>query len=237
MPATAPTLSALLLPGLDGTGTLLDPLARALTERGISARAVGYPCRERLSCDALTLRVLADLPPAPFLLVGESFSAAIALAVARSRPAGLCGVVLAAGFVRPPVPRVLGLISRLMFSLPAPGFGIRWVLAGRDAPPEVVRSVQASLSQVPARVLAHRLDEILRLDARSDLLACPVPVLCLEGDRDRLVSAGTAASLQRLRPDLRIETLPGPHLLLQRQPGLAAERIAAFAACCTAGRA
>ncbi|MBL4846464.1 MAG: alpha/beta fold hydrolase [Planctomycetes bacterium] len=224
-----PHLNALLLPGLDGSGALFGPLVSALAKLGVSARAVGYPVKECLSYDALTLRVLADLPPAPFVIVGESFSGAIALAIARSAPRGLCGVVLAAAFVRRPVPRALGLVSRILFSLPAPAFGLRIVLAGGDAPPALVKSLQAVLAAVPARVLAHRLDLILGLDARADLSACPVPVLYLAGDRDRLVVPGTGARLQRLRPDLELETLPAPHLLLQRQPQLAAERIAAFA--------
>lgn len=223
-------MNLLLLPGLDGTGELFEPLSRALSERGIASRAVRYPERERLSYDALVARVLADLPPGPFVIVGESFSGAVALRVARSAPAGLCGVVLAASFVRRPVPRALGFFGRLTFALPAPGFGLRLVLAGNDAEPELIAGLQGALKQVPARVLAHRLGQILRLNAEEDLLACPVPLLYLAGDKDRLVSPQTGERLRRLRPDLRVQSFSSPHLVLQRRPVEAADAIAAFCA-------
>ena len=222
-------LNALLLPGLDGTGELFGPLVAALAARGVSASALRYPTQERLSYDALVARVLSALPPAPFVLVGESFSGPIALRVARARPAGLQGVVLAASFVRRPVPRVLGPLARLGFSLPAPGLGLRWILAGRDAEPELIEGLQAALRQVSSKVLAHRLRQILSLDAREDFLACPVPLLYLAGSQDRLVSPRVGVRLQRRRPDLRLVTFPSPHLVLQRHAEGAADAIAEFA--------
>lgn len=223
-------LRALLLPGLDGTGRLFGPLREALARVGIEARALAYPSDACLSYDALVARVLRELPPAPYLLVGESFSGPIALRVARARPAGLRGVVLAASFVQRPVPRLVRPFARVAFSLPAPGFGLRWVLAGSDAEPSLVHELQAALRSVPGKVLAHRLDQILRVDAREDLATCPVPLLYLAGERDRLVSPRTGARLQRERADLRLVTLPSPHLVLQRQAQAAAEAIAEFSA-------
>lgn len=222
-------MRALLLPGLDGTGSLFGPLSEALAERGIEARALGYPCDQCLSYDALTARVLRELPPPPYILVGESFSGPIALRVARARPEGLRGVVLAASFVKRPVPRLVGPFARLAFSLPAPGFGLRWVLAGGDAEPALVASLQAALARVPARVLSFRLRQILDLDARADLEACPVPLLYLAAEGDRLVSPRTGLRLQRRRRDLRLVTLSSPHLVLQRQARAAAEAISEFA--------
>jgi len=223
-------LNALLLPGLDGTGELFAPLIAALAARGVTASAVRYPTRECLSYDALVARVLSALPPAPFVLVGESFSGPIALRVARSKPAGLKGVVLAASFVRRPVPRALGPFARLGFALPAPDFGLRWILAGRDAKPEVIEALQAALRQVSSKVLAHRLRQILSLDAREDFQACPVPLLYLAGAKDRLVSPRIGVRLKRRRPDLQVLTLPSPHLVLQRHAEECAAAIAEFAA-------
>jgi pimeloyl-[acyl-carrier protein] methyl ester esterase len=222
-------MRALLLPGLDGTGELFGPLAEALAALGIESRALRYPVDECLSYDSLVGRVLSELPPAPYVLVGESFSGPIALRVARARPQGLKGVVLAASFIKRPVPRLVGPFARLAFSLPAPGFGLRWVLAGGDAPPSVVAKLQRALQQVPGRVLAYRLRQILDLDAGEDLVACPVPLLYLAGSRDRLVSPRIGPRLQRRRSDLHLVTLPSPHLVLQRQAKAAAEAIAEFA--------
>ena len=221
-------VTLLLLPGLDGTGALLEPFAAALAALGLRARIVRYPPRVPLSIDALAAQVLADLPPGPFALLGESFSGPVALRVARARPRELKALVLVASFVTPPLSRALGLGARVALALPPPGLGLRALLLGLRAPRAEVAALQRTLREVSYSVLLRRVGELGRLDARADLSDCPVPLLYLRASADRLVSAGTAAALAQLRPDLRVEVIEAPHLLLQRQPQAAAARVAVF---------
>lgn len=221
-------MTLLLLPGLDGTGTLLTELAVELSRRGCPARVVGYPAREPLSLDALVARVLSDLPPGPWAVLGESFSGPIALGVARARPRGLRAVILAASFVSPPLRFGLDWAALAAVALPPPSLGVRALLLGFDAEPARVRELQAALGEVRWSVLARRLRELARLDARADLQACPYPLLYLGARRDRLLPRAAREEVVALRPDLRLEILDGPHLLLQRAPGPAATRIVAF---------
>ena len=68
-----------LLPGLDGTGLLFEPLLRALPKE-IEATVIRYPGDQRLSYDEL-LEFLRDQLPrdTPFILLGESFSGPLAI--------------------------------------------------------------------------------------------------------------------------------------------------------------
>jgi hypothetical protein len=70
-----PPLPALvLLPGLDGTGTLFSEFVRTLGS-SVDTRIVAYPLAQPLGYDELETLVLAELPRnQPFVLLGESFS-------------------------------------------------------------------------------------------------------------------------------------------------------------------
>ena len=47
-------------------------------------------------------------------------------------------------------------------------------------------------------------------------------MLCLRAAQDRLVSPAAMDEIQRLRPETSIAILDGPHLILQREPEMAA---------------
>jgi pimeloyl-ACP methyl ester carboxylesterase len=91
-----------LLPGLDGTGTLFRPLIEQLRSP-LRPVVVAYPGMEKIGYRDLLPRVIEALPAEePFVILGESFSGPLALMAAASRPPGLQGVILCATFVRNP---------------------------------------------------------------------------------------------------------------------------------------
>ena len=67
--------------------------------------------------------------------------------------------------------------------------------------------------------------EILRVDVRSQLMKCSVPVLYLQASRDHLVPSSAARTIMQIRPDATVVILDGPHLILQRNPSAACEAI------------
>src|SRR5689334_12411833 len=98
------TRTLVLLPGMDGSDRLFGPL-QATTPPGVETVAVGYPPGARNGYDDLLPLVRAQLPTErPFFLLGWSFSGPLALLAAAERPPYLRGVILAASFVRTPVP-------------------------------------------------------------------------------------------------------------------------------------
>lgn len=103
-----------LLPGLDGTGRLFEPLLRALP-RNVHASVIGYPASPShgQNYEVLTEFAGERLGEGPLLLVGESFSGPIAVELAARHPEKVRGLVLAVSFLTPPVP------SRLIKALAA----------------------------------------------------------------------------------------------------------------------
>src|SRR5215472_15855847 len=72
-------VSVILLPGLDGTGRLFDPLLKELPA-DLHARVVTYPTDARLDYAALEGLVEAALPKNdPFIIAAEAFSGPVAI--------------------------------------------------------------------------------------------------------------------------------------------------------------
>lgn len=226
-------LLTLLLPGLEGSGRLFDRFVATATG-GLELRALSYPPDRVRSYAELEAQVRAELPrDRPFALLGESFGGPLALRVAAGRPPGLVGVVLAATFHRRPAAKLVSVLRPLspaFFRLPLPAHAVRVLLAGRDAPPELVAEVQAAIATVDPRVMARRAHEALRVDATPWLQRCPAPLLFLGGRQDRLLRTGLPIEIRLLRPDAEIRMLDAPHLVLQRQPAEAMRAVEAFLA-------
>src|SRR5438270_9623813 len=109
-----------LLPGMDGTGHLLDGLADRLSARR-PVRLLSYPLDQPLGYADLVSHVLERLPDGPFVILGESFSGPVAIEIAaRQQPT--VGLILASSFARHPLPAWLA---------PLAGFiDLKWVPKG-----------------------------------------------------------------------------------------------------------
>ncbi len=220
-----------LLPGLDGSGVLFRPLVSALPGE-LRPQVVAYPGDQTLGYDELLVRVLDRLPRnEPFVLLGESFSGPLAVKVGARRPSGLEAIVLCATFVRCPLPfgrpGLAPLIRPLPFRLFPLFTRIKSILGGISSA-ELRALSKEALSNVRPEVLAHRVREVFRVDARQELVASAVPVLYLRGTRDLVVPAGNLREILRLKPAVEVARIPAPHLLLQARPQLAAAAIADF---------
>ncbi len=174
--------------------------------------------------------VLGRLPAAKrLILVAESFSGPLALKLSLSRPAGLMGVVLCSSFVRSPVSSLWRWLPwSLLFRIPPHPSLLRRYLVGSGAKPTTVAAVAAAIAKVKPGVLAARIKTVIQVDATHALVACPIPLLYLHGDQDRLVQKLTVEELRCARPDMVVKTLHAPHLLSQSVPNEAWANIEAF---------
>jgi pimeloyl-ACP methyl ester carboxylesterase len=220
-------METLVLPGLDGTGELVQDFAAHLPA-DLGPRIVRYPIDEAVGYAALLERI--DLPASRFAIVGESFSGPLGVMLAAQHPR-VCALVLVASFVRNPTriaARAMATMGPALFRLSPPGWALRRTLLAADASTQEVVRVQRAIRAVKPSVLARRLREIASVDVSAILARTTVPLLYVGASRDRLVHAKEARHIRKLRPDAVYEFVEGPHFLLQSCPRRAAGIIAQF---------
>lgn len=220
----------LLLPGLDGTGLVFEPLLKHLPE-DIEARVVRYPSDRVMSFQEHVDFARKQMPrKKPFVLLAESFSGPVGLQILSAPPDNLKGVLLVATFARHPSPFLLdaGLIlpQKLLLNLFSKTFlGRFFCLGGASA--EAVDLFQEALRSVKLKVLANRLKILAELPPPPQPRFSG-PCLYLQAKNDRLVSDRAVVPLQQLLPQLQIEQIPGPHITLLAHPEKGAHIITQF---------
>ena len=221
-----------LLPGLDGTEILLEPLVAALP-KSVRPLVITYPAggdNTYAGLLALVRRTLADVTDC--YVLGWSFAGPLALMLAAAEPAKVRGVILSASFVRAPTP----LLGFLGFALAGPPVWMwraarrlpLWLLRPRTDPLRQAKS--ETWHRVSASVVAARLRAIAGVDTGALLHACPQPVLYIASSKDGIVPRRNAEEVQRLRPSARVVAIDGPHLAMFTNPAVAAAAIARFVA-------
>jgi pimeloyl-ACP methyl ester carboxylesterase len=213
---------------MDGTGTLFSDFISALP-RGTEARVISYPPDRPMGYAELEAHVFRQLPSHPFILVGESFSGPIAIAVAAAAPPQLRGVVLVCSFAKAPMPQLLGVPVSYLPLWRAPTRLAAAVLLGRYAKPSIRERLSGAMRKVSAQAWRSRLHAVLSVDVTGQLSAVKVPMLYLRASRDRVVRRSAWHLINRLLPSAQLSELEGPHFLLQAKPVESAARIAAFA--------
>ena len=219
-----------LLPGMDGTGTLFAEFIAALP-RGIKTVIVAYPPDQALGYEQLEAIARKQLPSEAFVLLGESFSGPVALALAASDPPGLRGVVLICSFARYPL-RALGLLRALIARLPVwrtPARLAGIALLGHHASQAHLRRLSAAMATVTPSAWRARLRAVLTVNLSGRLGAVKVPLLYLMAKGDRLISRAAWELIKKSVPSARHVELDGPHFLLQARPVESAAHVAAFA--------
>lgn len=218
-----PTL--VLLPGLYGTGELFGPLL----EHVESAIVVPLPQDPEATWDTLVEHARAALPGGDYVIVGESFSGPLSIALAARRPPGCVGLVLVATFCRFPLPAGKAVIRTVApwISGPPPRPVLRRILTGPETPESVVEHVVTSHEENGPGVMARRLELITQVDVCDELAAIEVPILYLRPTEDRLVRGHNLALIRKIRPDVQVVEVPGPHLILQTRPAECAAAIEA----------
>jgi pimeloyl-ACP methyl ester carboxylesterase len=224
-------VTLVLLPGMDGSGKLFQPLVEALGPE-IPVVVVRYPGDRALGYAGLAAVARAALPAGPHVLLGESFSGPIAAMLAAGAPPHLKGVVLCCSFVRNPRPS----LASARFLLDA--LSLRWMplaalgrlLMGRWWSRPLQARLADAMALLTPSTLRARLHAVLDADATRALAASSAPLLYLQASADRVVPHSAADVVRFVRPDMRLVEIDGPHFLLQVAPEAAAGAIKAFLA-------
>src|SRR5512138_710960 len=149
-----PTLPLfILLPGFDGSGQLFAPLL-AEERLPFEPHVVALPADLPRGYEELVAWLEPRLPTEPFGLLAESFSGPLAIRLAARHAERVTHLVLAATFLRSPLRSWLAPFAALarpaLFSRPPPAIGIRTLLAGWDAPADLVDAIRGAMAVLPA---------------------------------------------------------------------------------------
>ena len=232
MPPEPGALTAVLLPGIDGTGRMFGPLIEQLPD-WLTPLALDYPEQEALSYPDLTARLFDRLPTeTPFIIIAESFAGPLALLLAQKRPPQLRALVLCATFVSNPRPWLSKLaplvLHEWLLAQPPRKWMARLFVTGYDAPDEMLEQALAIHTRIPPRVTRQRLFAVLGVNVREVYKHCDMPVLHLYAQHDHLITAHPTREMQRLRPDVKSVGIDGPHFLLQTRPAQCCKEIESF---------
>lgn len=223
-----PTL--VLLPGMDGTGELFEPFVSALGQ-ACDVVVVSYPGDIPLNYTKLQAIARQALPTdRPFVLLGESFSGPIALALTALRLPQQVGLVLCCTFARNPRP-LFNRLSVLVNLLPIGAVPAGWfspLLLGGFSTRDLRMALDRAINQVKPSVMRARLRSVLDVDMSAQLAHIEVPTVYLRATRDRVVPEAAARWIVEQTPHVQVLDVDAPHCLLQAAPDEAARRVIGF---------
>ena len=223
-------LTLVLLPGLDGTGDLFDPLLKCLRDQ-FKVQVVRYPADIALGYEALQEYVRKALPAnEPYVLLGESFSGPIAVALAAESPPLLKGLVLCCTFARNPWP-ILSSARTLLPFLPIggiPSVALGQFLLGSFSTSSLRLAISTAVGKVSSVVLRARIGEVLAADVSALVSRIRVPCIYLQASEDRLVPETAFTHIKALLPSVEVVKIDAPHCLLQANPEASTEVISNF---------
>ncbi len=212
----------ILLPGLEGTGHLFDAFVKCLPA-GSQAKIVSYPTGTPLRYEQLEELVVPELPTSgKYIILAESFSGPIALALASRGGADLMAIVLVASFAYRALGRTGLLLARLPLSmicrLPIPNFVLRTFLLGRSASEDDLNRTRAAIGEVRPQVLACRVKEALTSDYGKRQRNRAARVVAIFAEYDHLLRVASRRSVMEVCPAAEVEVVAAPHLAFQVAP-------------------
>lgn len=222
-------LTIVLLPGLDGTGTLYQQLAQQLAP-DYELQVIAYPLDRQWGYLQLLDFIRPQLPQNPYLLLAESFSGPLGILLAAEQPEHLKALLLCCTFGRNPLPALKGLagaVDKLPWNELVHHWTVLW-LQGRYASTGLSALLEKALTMVPEQVIKHRAKQVLQVDVLEEFATLTLPLMYLQAGQDRLIWAFNAKTLLQLQPAMQLIRLDAPHFLLQAIPEQAAEQLKHF---------
>lgn len=227
-----PGTKLVLLPGIYGTGELFADFMKALP-KDFASTAPCYPNDVCLSyADLLRGVQYSASEYGSFVMLAESFSTPLAIQFASTNPPSLKGLILSAGFATSPVRGVLQFITPflapLLSYLPVNEIGARVMVPGPMVPGSALARMRAAIASVKPEVLMDRVRSVVGCNVLEELRKIKVPMLYLQARRDSLVNPVCLEEMRRVKPEIEVVVMDGPHVLLQLRAQQAAEIVAEF---------
>jgi pimeloyl-ACP methyl ester carboxylesterase len=223
-------LTLVLLPGMDGTGELFENLLTELPPE-IKTIVVRYPAACVLNYEELITLADMQIPKnIPYVLLGESFSGPIAIALAARASEQLKAVILSCTFAINPRP----LLSKWSFLVPPMAINdkllriISKLLMSNFKDEDVYKQLEVVMPKVLPETMRARLDAVIGVNYLAELANINVPILYLKGKHDHLVPASAYKTIVKFAKNVSLVELDAPHLLLQIAAKESAKKIKIF---------
>lgn len=212
-----------LVPGMDGTSKLFKPFTGIY---GGAYQQVLLPIEGDQSPEQLALGLKTKLPSGSFVLLLESFSSTLMPFLLASNPKG---IIVVAGFLSSPSPKLLSLSKYLPLMLAHTWLGqkiVSQLCFNGLADGELLREFNSVLKEVPKSTLYARMAAMATLsecDWKTD-----IPVLYIQATQDRLVAKHHYFDFVEHCQNISKVSIDGPHFILQTAPQLCQKQIYDF---------
>ncbi|MCW8128242.1 alpha/beta fold hydrolase [Microbulbifer halophilus] len=211
-------MNILLLPGMDGTGSLFEPFV-ACVPGGYKVTPLSLRQEPCLSYADQAAHALSRIGDDDTIIVAESYSGRIAYEIAQKQISNIRHIVFAASFLTKPsaLARIAPLLPpQLLKSGLVPSPIIGKLAFGRASTRALTDRLKESLGKVDNAVLRHRLRQVSTLQVPGQKI--DIPCTYIRPKDDKLVSPRAAEFFKSVCPDLAIREVEGSHFVLQSNP-------------------
>ena len=206
-----------ILPGLDGTDRMLGEFCR-LCAQTAPAKVMTLPSDTSLDYPALAKHFSSEIQSyGSCHLIAESFSGPIGILLAKKFPDHISRLTLVASFARSPVSRFASWLPwSILFRLPIPSFAVKRYFVGQAT--SLTPVLRSAIKQNSVAVLRHRFSLVREVDVLVELSELACPVTYLRAIDDRLVPPRCLDEILRVKSDVIVHEIAGPHLILEARP-------------------
>ncbi len=207
-----------LMPGMDGSGLLYQPLSAKLKRLGLEHQIEPLnPHQDKWAyIDYLEQKYSSQTQP--LALVAESYAGHIATQIAIRGKLNIQKMVLMATFLQKPT-RLTQLEKLLPTSLiqkpPLPNLLLGKALFGKNSNQELLDLFFQAMDEVTSNQLTQRIRDMRQLTAPNEQLS--TPALYIQASDDWLVPARNYQPFKKVFSNLGFSQLNGSHLIAQTQ--------------------
>jgi len=216
-------LKLVLLPGLDGTGVLFQPLLSILSSE-IKVQVIPLKQEAQLTYSEQAKYVASLIGKEEVVVLAESYSGLVAYELAKLDHVKLSHIVFVASFIGAPsfiAPIAQFLPMNIVKSGFIPRKFVGKFLFGSYASEELVNLFYNSLNKVETNVIKWRLKQVVSIPEVSEKI--DIPCTYMQATQDNLVLKSSLEKFRELCSSLVVEEIDGTHFLLQTNPARSAE--------------
>lgn len=222
-------ITVVLLPGFNGNSELFKNFIKEKPEN-ITCIPIDYP-------DAIySYHQLADLLAhdlqsisGSFVLLGESFAGPLAILLAEKLGSKVSHLILVATFVTSPKPKIFYYLPwNSIFYLAKPIYKMAKIFFSKFSKTQMLADVFTELLKVDSAIYAARMRDIFRVDVSENLCRLTLPIMYIRATQDLTVCKKSLREVQALQPNIVIEEVSAPHMILQIQAEKAWQAIFRF---------